>query len=256
MAGKYYISNGDCYIANTEDISYVKGHIKGIRRYRQTDAINVLKEKFFDNPEWVVQKLFHSRSSKNYVITNASLFVAKCNKTTTSFEFARSFRSPADAEAYLNNHSELKKSFLNPVIIDEDFNTVEFSPRKTFTAEQLKELGKPKLQTARRICFGSERRDLIYKRDKGICQLCGSPVDYAEFTVDHINPLSRGGSNSLDNLRCTCKSCNKLKDALYDSELQNSASNILGLELFKNPQSEMADKLIRCIVRGSIARVG
>lgn len=32
------------------------------------------------------------------------------------------------------------------------------------------------------------------------------------FDVDHIRPLSRGGSNWPDNLACACASCNRSKN--------------------------------------------
>lgn len=36
------------------------------------------------------------------------------------------------------------------------------------------------------------------------CGYCGAPAN----TVDHIVPLSRGGSRGIDNLRAACSSCN------------------------------------------------
>src|SRR5437763_6397359 len=37
------------------------------------------------------------------------------------------------------------------------------------------------------------------------CELCGNEDN---LVIDHIIPLSRGGSNDLDNLRTLCNSCN------------------------------------------------
>ena len=55
----------------------------------------------------------------------------------------------------------------------------------------------------------------IYERDNWVCGICGHPVDQAEswpsprsVSLDHIQPLSRGGSHTRDNVRCSHLSCN------------------------------------------------
>lgn len=39
------------------------------------------------------------------------------------------------------------------------------------------------------------------------CWMCGAPYDH----VDHVKPISRGGSNLLCNLRPACARCNRSK---------------------------------------------
>ena len=58
----------------------------------------------------------------------------------------------------------------------------------------------------------------IYMRYKGRCAICGNPIDFGSFTVDHKNPLARGGSNEYDNLQATCDSCNHMKHYLTQEE--------------------------------------
>lgn len=50
------------------------------------------------------------------------------------------------------------------------------------------------------------------------CQICGIDLDMPTdrwnpdaATLDHIIPLSKGGSHSLDNVRCVCHLCNSLR---------------------------------------------
>ncbi|MDY6803740.1 MAG: HNH endonuclease signature motif containing protein [Cyanobacteriota bacterium] len=40
------------------------------------------------------------------------------------------------------------------------------------------------------------------------CFWCGQKLEKNEQTIDHLIPQSRGGSNSLENLRIACFSCN------------------------------------------------
>lgn len=66
----------------------------------------------------------------------------------------------------------------------------------------------PITKTPRR-CFTSKERSEIYIRDKGRCGICGEFIPLNEFTIDHIVPISKGGTYDYDNLQCCCFKCNK-----------------------------------------------
>jgi hypothetical protein len=65
----------------------------------------------------------------------------------------------------------------------------------------------------------------LFSRDGGRCQLCGGLCDYNDFilrdgvtvvgnrypSIDHIVPLSRGGSHTWDNVQLAHKGCNCVK---------------------------------------------
>lgn len=50
------------------------------------------------------------------------------------------------------------------------------------------------------------------------CYLCGEPIDYEahhldpmSFTIEHITPLARGGTDTLDNIGPAHRKCNRSK---------------------------------------------
>ena len=65
--------------------------------------------------------------------------------------------------------------------------------------------------------YSGEDIELIYKNQNGLCAYCGSELN-GIFEVDHIHPLSRGGSNWPSNLACSCRSCNRSKSDKTISE--------------------------------------
>lgn len=61
----------------------------------------------------------------------------------------------------------------------------------------------------------------IYERDRVwiesikdweiYCSLCKEPMPYKKASIDHVIPRSRGGNNSLDNLKLAHRDCNSRK---------------------------------------------
>lgn len=56
-----------------------------------------------------------------------------------------------------------------------------------------------------------EDEKLQFKSQKGLCWWCGKPLDRNKYDVDHITPVSRGGSNSARNIVIAHPTCNKRK---------------------------------------------
>src|SRR5215470_4698227 len=54
-------------------------------------------------------------------------------------------------------------------------------------------------------------RHNIYIRDGNRCQYCGHKFPSSELSLDHVIPLSRGGTSSWENIVCSCLKCNVKK---------------------------------------------
>lgn len=51
----------------------------------------------------------------------------------------------------------------------------------------------------------------VFKRDKFTCQYCGLSAPEVILEVDHIKPVSKGGTNDILNLVTSCRDCNRGK---------------------------------------------
>lgn len=61
--------------------------------------------------------------------------------------------------------------------------------------------------------FTKEEWEAVKARYGHRCLMCGRREPEVKLTVDHVFPLSKGGSNTADNLAPLCSRCNKSKGA-------------------------------------------
>ncbi|BCM89812.1 hypothetical protein IAD21_01660 [Abditibacteriota bacterium] len=59
----------------------------------------------------------------------------------------------------------------------------------------------------------------VRERARGLCEYCRSPEDFNTdpFSIEHIYPLARGGSNDESNLALSCLGCNLAKGVRIDA---------------------------------------
>ena len=58
--------------------------------------------------------------------------------------------------------------------------------------------------------YQKKLRDFVFSRSNGKCSYCGKQAQ----EIDHIVPRSKGGTDSVNNLTATCRSCNEKKSNL------------------------------------------
>jgi DNA-binding XRE family transcriptional regulator len=87
-----------------------------------------------------------------------------------------------------------------------------------------------------------EIRDLIYERDGAVCRTCGATT---RLDIDHIIPVSGGGTDDLDNLQVLCRSCNSRKGGVRRKmHPQGCGPTIAALRIQRGwTQTELAKRL-------------
>lgn len=68
-------------------------------------------------------------------------------------------------------------------------------------------LGKRIAKVRRKKTYAGVKRKLL-RRDPH-CRWCGTELEEETATIEHLIPISRGGTNGGDNLRLACQPCNK-----------------------------------------------
>ena len=56
-----------------------------------------------------------------------------------------------------------------------------------------------------------QNKHVLFGQQEGLCNGCGVMFPFRNFTVDHMVPQGRGGTDHLDNLQLLCGACNSVK---------------------------------------------
>ena len=56
-----------------------------------------------------------------------------------------------------------------------------------------------------------QNKHILFGQQEGLCNGCRVMFPFRNFTVDHMVPQSRGGTDHLDNLQLLCGACNSVK---------------------------------------------
>ena len=73
-----------------------------------------------------------------------------------------------------------------------------------------------------------ELRQAVFERDNYTCHYCGRCGKGVDLEIDHIIPVSKGGTTDMRNLITACRACNRAKRnrLLTVAELQEIADKI------------------------------
>lgn len=80
--------------------------------------------------------------------------------------------------------------------------------------------------------------EVLYKYEFR-CFYCGTNINKKAWQLDHFNPRANGGLNTLENLVCTCRWCNTMKNALDGNAFINKCFNVVNNNFFKRKNLDL-----------------
>lgn len=243
------------YICN--DIKFLGGQDKSVDsltsacHYKLSNLPKSTKAK----KQFIPIKVFNSKTHKDYAMVTPIIFLGNDNNSVTEIAAAKSFGSYSEANDYVNKNN-VSEIISDVIILDSKYkkykvekpceDIVEVENAEIITPPQ----GVDVIVKYPRKQFSAAVRGRIYSKYNGICQICGKPVNRAEMSVDHIIPLSKGGTNLEDNLQLSHDFCNKMKGSYDENECVQFGADIVCHSLLNNPDINLVFKLARSIVRG------
>lgn len=89
----------------------------------------------------------------------------------------------------------------------------------------------------------------VFKRDGFSCQYCGANPPNVVLECDHIDSVSKGGSNEIDNLITSCFDCNRGKSNIKLNKIALSVVEKHNILVEKDLQFKEYQKLVRSFER-------
>ena len=74
-----------------------------------------------------------------------------------------------------------------------------------------------------------QNKHVLYGQQEGLCAGCKVDIPFKLYEVDHVVPVSRGGTDHLDNLQLLCAHCNRLKGDRPQEYLVAKLSEMAGV---------------------------
>lgn len=177
-----------------------------------------------------------------YVICNNGTYYVQTpngNSVTTNIALASRWKKIEKATNVLNhirNNKVLKRYHFQVKGVKDSENISQKSVTQTENEIET-------IKTKRKV-FNQEERAAIYRKTKGYCYLCGDFVDFNKFEVEHKIPISKGGTNDLSNLFCSCHVCNSIKQDIYPEDFMERISKIFMYQMENKYSKKMTWKMM------------
>lgn len=108
-------------------------------------------------------------------------------------------------------------------------------------------LNRPK-KVMERKHYTKDVREMIYNNADERCYLCGRKITYKDMSLDHVIPLAMGGADEVENLTCTCFTCNQFKGSILQNDFVERITQIFLYQMNKKNCNNWKWKIIRKIL--------
>lgn len=230
---KVKLFNKNYYLKNSKKINkktriYQEKNKKRIKKYYEKN-----RERFNER-----MKKYYIKNKEKRLTANKDWFKKNPEKTKEiTKRYRESLKGQTTAKKYrVKNHNKIKKrkreySKKNRVkIIKYKKQYYLNNPEKLIQLRQTGKLwrqsweGKANIKKRRSIRRNAryqitpEKLLKAFNKTNGICPYCSCKITKSSFSLDHRKPISKDGTNHMNNLIACCKSCNSRKG---DSSLKN-----------------------------------
>ena len=194
------------------------------------------------------------------VITNGNYYIwytsTGATKKVSDINLAYQFPTVADA---IKGMKKAEVQTKNYYVFDTLSQKILW---KWMTQEELDEIRKSKMSMSmikrnkngriKRKSYSDDVRKLIYIKAGGRCELCGRKILLDDMTLDHVNPLSMGGDDDVENLSCTCYPCNLFKGNILPSDFYERITDIFMYQMEKKQRNSFKWKIVHRLLNSIV----
>lgn len=247
---KYYIANNIQFLRGIGQYAPTPSGATHMKLVDAQKAVNRSPDSYM----WYRTRT--SSKGNDYVVTTRMKFLSNDDTTVNDIKKARVFSTPEEAYSHMESVLDYIDRDLR-VVIDDKFRHAK-QMGKTTTVKKPTSDTFSGMDSSERVLIPKAIKEEVYRRSGGTCEICGKPISRFQYSIDHIIPLSRGGTNNIDNLRAVHPSCNKLKGNFTDTEMKKVVTNVyenMSGEIPSQPSPQISGAdLVRGCVRHIIQK--
>lgn len=135
---------------------------------------------------------------------------------------SRGMRGRSNVHQFIKYVDRICKSFGE--LTDAQIQTMSFEARHEIWLRSIDSYNRTQGSRRRKAIalsethFSYEDVGLLWNKQDGNCHYCNSSLNDYGWHIEHVNPLSRGGSNGHENIVLACVTCNLSKGSKTPSE--------------------------------------